>query len=73
MTSVTKYVAVTPQTDFSFFTIETPSYRTGISGLSGEEIPFPFSYNNGVLDIDLIDDFESKMITTTGEEPENEV
>jgi hypothetical protein len=73
MTSVTKHLALTPQSDFTFFTIESPSYTSQLPDFNNQDIPFPFSYRNGVLDIDLIDDFETIMITTTGVAPKNEV
>jgi hypothetical protein len=72
MTSIVRTPSQLPTFGTKFFRIESPSYD---SVTFGREIPFPFTYNNGTLDLEFIDDFEALMVTTTEQAPgrENDV
>ena len=58
--------ALPPKAHTKFHAIITPSYDDTTLGI---ELPFPFTYSNGVLDIQYIDDFEADMVTSTGNAP----
>ncbi len=68
MTSMLRSFALPPKALTKFHAILTPSYNDSTYGL----LPFPFTYSNGVLDIQYIDNFEADMVTDTGNEPNNE-
>ena len=57
----TKHTSVT-----EFVEIQSATYDDNIVG---ENLLFPFTYSNGVLDIALIDNFEARMITLSGRDP----
>jgi hypothetical protein len=61
--------AVPVRLPVKFHDIETPCYSDSDIGRT---IPFPFSFKNGILDIDYIDSFEADMVTTTGIPPSTE-
>jgi hypothetical protein len=68
MSSILRRNFSTHTTLTKFVGIETPSFDNG----SGVDLPFPFTFSNGVLDIALVDNFEAEMITTTGQAPGEE-
>ena len=53
-----------------FVGIETPSYCDDDCDV---DLPIPFTFSNGVLDIALIDNFEARMINNTGQNPNNDI
>ena len=64
MSSLVRSYASPVRTVTDFHRVESPSYLT-----EGPNLLFPFTYNNGTLDIEFIDDFEAQMVTSTGNEP----
>jgi hypothetical protein len=56
MTSIVRTPSQLPTFGTKFIRIESPSYN---SSTFGRKIPFPFTYNNGTLDLEFIDDFEA--------------
>ncbi len=69
MTSIARSYAQVKEGLTSFLKPETPCYEDSGSGLN---VPFPFSYSNGVLDISYSGNtFEGDMVTTTGMPPDD--
>lgn len=64
MTSVIRHVATPVRTTTEFHRLETPSFYDG-----SKTVPFPFTYDNGVLDIADRNNFNAQMITSTGNSP----
>jgi len=69
MSSVLRSTATPPILPTKFHRIESPIYDD--SSLTRFML-FPFTYSNGVLDIQYIDSFEADMVTSTGNPPESE-
>jgi hypothetical protein len=68
MTSVTRTIAVKKEGLTLFVKPESPMYYNG-----NIDVLFPFSYSNQVLDITYDgNNFESRMVDTTGREPNSE-
>lgn len=69
MTSMLRSYAVPPVLPVKFHALESPAYYDNVIG---RELLFPFTYSNGVLDIQYIDNFEADMVISTGNSPSTE-
>lgn len=72
MTSVLRQTAIPVKTVTRFTRMETPSYNDSGEGGLGFRVPFPFTYENGTLDIQYINLFEPLMVSTTEQPPETD-
>lgn len=66
MTSMLRNKAEVPKLATEFHRLESPCYYDNALGYN---TLFPFTYSNGVLDVEYIDDFEADMVTSTGVSP----
>jgi hypothetical protein len=64
MSSVLRSVSAPVRLATEFHRVETPTFNDG-----SNNVPFPFTYNNGTLDIADKNNFNAQMITSTGNEP----
>jgi hypothetical protein len=64
MTSVLRRIATPIRTTTEFHRLETPCFYDG-----SKDVPFPFTYSNGVLDIADRNNFNANMISSTGNSP----
>jgi len=69
MSSIVRQYAQTKTALTKFTLVDGPSYN---SSSLGRDILFPFTWNNGTLDINLIDDFQERMIDISGMSPSDE-
>jgi hypothetical protein len=78
MSSIVRQYVQTKSALTKFTLVDGPSYTSVITrDLSGEplitrDILFPFTWSNGTLDINLIDDFQEQMIDISGNSPTDE-
>ena len=66
MTSILRYTAVLKDTPVKMVGISGPYYYDTIYG---GLLLFPFTYNNGVLDIAYVNNFEANMVNSTNNPP----
>jgi hypothetical protein len=70
MSSVQSYIANTPSGLTKFIFVNGPSYED--SSMGGINVLFPFTYSNGILDLNInpaANSFEADMITDLNEKP----
>lgn len=63
--------ALPPKAHTKFHAVMTPSYDDDAT-VTTNLLPFPFTYSNGALDIQYIDNFKANMVDTTGNDPLDE-
>jgi hypothetical protein len=68
MSSTVRSYATPVRLATEFHRIETPCFYDG-----SNNVPFPFSYNNGTLDIENKYNFNAQMIDNTGNEPNTDI
>ncbi len=69
MSSIVRQYAQIKSALTKFTLVDGPSY---ISSLLGHDMLFPFTWSNGILEINLIDDFQAQMIDISGNAPTDE-
>jgi hypothetical protein len=67
MTSTLRSLTTPVRLATEFHRIETPSFNDGTS-----DVPFPFSYSNGTLEIEDKNNFNARMIDISGNSPNTE-
>jgi hypothetical protein len=69
MSSIVRQYVQTKNALTKFTLVDGPSY---VSETLDHDILFPFTWSNGTLDINLIDDFQAQMIDSSGNAPSDE-
>ncbi len=67
MTSTLRSIATPIRLATEFHRIETPCFNDGSTN-----VPFPFTYENGILEIEDKNNFNTEMISSTGNSPETD-